>query len=89
MKKRMYCVRDNKVSFWSPQEDQNDQSAIRNFGYLLTHNDMIMYAPQDYDLYFVGTFDSDSGVMEPVTPIQFIASGASVFGGLNNEKSER
>lgn len=80
MKKRLYAIRDNKASFWSPQEDMNNSTAIRNFAYLLNNNQIVGFAPTDYDLYFVGEFDSDTGALIPANPIEFVEHGASLVG---------
>lgn len=82
MKKNLYSIRDNKAGFWSPREDINDDTALRNFAFAVNTNELMMFRPNDYDLYFVGTFDDERGLMEPAEPIKYIASGGSVF----NEK---
>lgn len=40
------------------------------------------FSPSDYDFYRVGTFDSKTGELRPVVPIDFICNGNEVF----NEK---
>lgn len=86
MKKRMYCVRDNKTAFWPPMEGYNDVGATRDFEMLVNKNEMIALHPGDYDLYFVGTFDDQKGIFEPVSPIQFVVGATSVLRGVEIEK---
>lgn len=87
MKRRMYSVRDNKTVFWSPVEGYTDFSAVRDFEILINKGEVTKAHPSDFDLYFVGTFDSDTAVFEPATPIEFVCSGMSVFhGGKSDEE---
>ncbi len=83
----IYCVRDNKTSFMTPTIDQNDGSAMRNFAYAVEHTDGILSASrQDFDLYKLGSFNSDTGRITPLTVPELIMSGASVRGCVDDEK---
>lgn len=87
MKYSIYCVRDNKTSFMTPTIDQNDGSAMRNFAYAVEHTEGILSASrQDFDLYKLGSFDSDTGLITSLTVPELIMSGASVRGSVDNEK---
>lgn len=80
----LYCIRDKYTGFMSPTVDMNDDSARRNFAYAINNNPGVMnFAPSDYDFYRVATFDSKTGDVRPVQPIEFICNGNEVF----NEKS--
>lgn len=80
MKYPMYCIRDNKVAFMTPVIDTNQDTAIRNFAMAVNgQNDTMTFAPADFDLYQVGVFDSEKGMIEPMTPT-LVVSGTSVFG---------
>lgn len=61
--------------------DQNQQSAYRGFAYQINNDQYMNYSPSDYDLFEVGTFDTESGEIESKLP-EFIVNGASVY----NEK---
>lgn len=88
MKRRMYCVRDNKTSFWTPHEGYSDPAAVRDFQELVNKNELIRTHPGDFDLYYIGLFDGKTGQFEPVSPIEFIVSASSlVYGGAEIEKS--
>ena len=81
MKMPVYSYRDNKVGFMSPMIDQNDDSAIRGFSYAINNREGIMgFSPADFDLYQIGVFDSDTGIIESTSagsPL-LIVSGTSV-----------
>lgn len=82
----MYAIRDCYVGFMTPQMDQNDETAKRNFAYAVNNNPgVIGFRPGDFDLYLVGKFESDSGLMEPVSPIVFVANGAQFIGDKKDE----
>lgn len=77
----IYAQRDNKVGFMQPSLDHNHKSAIRNFklGLATAHGESIMgYAPEDFDLYYIGTFDTETGVISPTTVPELISSGGSL-----------
>lgn len=89
MKYSLYCVRDNKTSFMTPTIDQNDACAMRNFTYAVQHTEGVLSASrQDFDLYKLGSFDSDSGRIIPLTVPELIMSGASVPGLEVNDNHE-
>lgn len=75
----MYCIRDVKTSFFPPQPAQSDEDAKRNFAMMVNNPSGVMgFSPKDFDLYFVGTFDTEKGVLTPVTPIEFVVSGSAM-----------
>lgn len=79
----VYSIRDKYTGFMSPGVDMNDDSAKRNFAYAINNNPGVMnFAPSDYDFYRIATFDSKTGDIHPVQPIEFICNGNEVF----NEK---
>lgn len=79
MKYPIYSYRDVKVGFGMPFTDMNDQTAMRGFSFAVNGKvDLMGFASQDYDLYRVGEFDTEKGVIEPCNPPVFLVSGASV-----------
>lgn len=77
MVRPVYAIRDKKAGFLQPMVDQNDETARRNFAYAIQHGDSIFMAfPDDYDLYKIGEFDSESGQMVGNLP-EFICSARS------------
>ena len=82
----VYSIRDKYTGFMQPSLDVNDQAAVRNFANAIkSANDgsIMAFAPADFDLYKLGTFDSDKGIFETQIP-EFIIAGSTAFGG-NNE----
>lgn len=77
----VFAIRDKKTCFMSPIVDMSDQSAIRNFSRAVNGEGNLMdFAPDDFDLYQIGTYDDQSGRLEPFETIQFIINGASLVG---------
>ena len=65
MKYGMYCVKDLKTGYIPPTFDYNDESAIRNFEHACSKTESLFFThPADYQLWCVGYFDSDTGVIE-------------------------
>ena len=80
------AVRDAKTTFWPCQVETNENSAIRNFAMMINSGSGVTaFAPGDFDLFKVATFDSEKGIVEPVFPIELICSGLNVQ-GVNYEK---
>lgn len=80
MKYGIYSMRDKHTGFVSPTFDLNDQSAARNFSMALTTSGGVLgFAPSDFDLYLLGTFDTDSGVITPVSLPELVLTGSQAF----------
>lgn len=78
----MFAVRDVNVGFNAPMTDVNENTAKRNFTFAINdpNNGVMHFAPKDYDLYKIGTFDTESGLLLPEPVPVLICSGVSVFG---------
>lgn len=75
----IYSVRDNKVGFGAPFVDMSNQTAIRGFAFAVNQKSEVMsFAPEDYDLYRVGSFDTEKGEVEHCMP-EFLVSGVSMM----------
>lgn len=59
----IYSIRDLKTGFLQPTLDINDASAIRNFEHAVLQNeDSLFFShPEDYSLFYLGSFDSETG----------------------------
>lgn len=80
MKYPVYSYRDLKVGFGQPVVDMNDQSAIRGFSFAVNQNSNIMnFSPKDYDLYRIGEFDSEKGILISEKVPVLVVSGVSVL----------
>lgn len=79
MKFGIYVIRDAKTTFMTPTVDQTVESAVRNFSVAINHGTSLLNAvPQDFDLFQIGIYDVESGIIEAFTAPKFIVSGASV-----------
>lgn len=78
---RMYSTHDSLTGFMSPILDQNDASAMRGFAMACREGKSIMtFRPEDYTLYYIADFDSNTGELLPVVPPQVICRGDSFRG---------
>lgn len=69
-------IRDNKTGYLPVQVDQSVEAAKRNFEFAINKSDSLMYAyAQDYDLFKVGEFDTETGILVTVNPPELICSG--------------
>lgn len=83
MKYPVFAVRDVKTCFYPPQVNQNEEDAIRGFAMMINNpSGVIGFAPKDFDLYKIGTFDTEKGVIDPLTPIEYVVAGSALV----NEK---
>lgn len=79
MKYGVYSIRDAYTGFLPPTFDINDMSASRNLAHALRNPDLLFgSAPQDYDLYYLGEFDSDDGSIVTTTP-RLVVSAVSLL----------
>lgn len=80
MKVKLYSIRDLKSEFWSPRVAYDDDSAIRDFSMQVSNPEpynALNFAPSDFELYFIGDFDSRTGMLEPIGLPAFVARGDS------------
>lgn len=78
MTKSVYAIRDVKTNWLDPFVEVSDDAAIRGFKYALSNGDVLFgFAPEDFSLYKVGTFDTATGAISGTLPA-FIFDGASV-----------
>lgn len=82
MKLGMYAIRDVKTCFMTPTLDQTKEAAIRNFTVAIRQGTSLLHAmPQDFDLFYVGEFDAESGIISALSVPEFVVAGAAVAGG--------
>uniref|UniRef100_A0AAU8B1E1 Nonstructural protein n=2 Tax=unclassified Microvirus TaxID=338099 RepID=A0AAU8B1E1_9VIRU len=73
MKYKMYSIRDVKTGFMTPALETNDAVAIRNFQHAVMNSDSVLFShAKDFALYSVGSFDSETGTLEPHMPVLII-----------------
>lgn len=71
----LYAIRDRKCGFLPPTTDINDDTARRNFAYaVMSREPMFLAFPDDYDLYRVGEYDTDSGIVSSCPPEHLVSA---------------
>lgn len=70
MKYGVYAIYDSAAHVFSaPTIDISDASAVRGFQQAIANSGSLMnFKPDDFSLYQVGTFDVETGELEPLTP---------------------
>lgn len=75
----VYSIRDALSGFMTPVLEQNDSVAMRNFrmatDQMARQQSVMTFRPTDFSLYRIAFFDSDSGVMSPIAPIELVCNG--------------
>lgn len=83
----IYAIRDKLTGYLTPTFDANDQVAMRNFAHAVQNTDTLLHThAADYDLYCLGTFDTETGTIMPINP-QVVCTGSSfsLKGGSNGD----
>lgn len=66
---QVYSVKDDMSGFIQPTFEQNELLARRNFAFAVNKTDGMLFAnSNDFALYHIGTFDTDTGCIEPCIP---------------------
>lgn len=69
MKYGIYSIRDSRTGFLPPTVDQNDMSARRNMEHAASQRNSLFFShPEDYSLFRIGEFDTESGQLTPCVP---------------------
>ena len=77
MIKGVFAIKDTKSEFWSPFAHFNEQTAQREFALMVNSIDNpVAQNPADYELWQVGSYDTTTGVIEPL--LLFVCNGFSV-----------
>ena len=80
MKFELYSYRDQLNGFGPIVLESNERTAIRGFSMAINNgNGMMGFSPKDYDLYLVGKFDIEKGVIESESVPKLIVNGLTVF----------
>lgn len=78
MKLYMYSICDKYTSYIFPFPAYSDQAAIRNFAAEMNNNPVGKDNPQDFELFKVGSFDSETGKIEVIYPHVPVTTGLNV-----------
>lgn len=74
----VYAIYDSAAHvFTAPTIDISDASAVRSFQQAIANSGSVMnFKPDDFSLYQVGTFDVETGELEPFTPPSRLVVGS-------------
>lgn len=79
MKLRMYAIQDSLSGFMTPVVEQSDPVAVRNFRMACdsanSSSTLMTWNPTDFSFYHIADYDSDTGIVTPVVPIELICRG--------------
>lgn len=79
MKYGIYSVRDKLSGYLNMFLEKSDAHATRNFSIIVNDDtSVISSCPGDYDLYRIGSFDTDSGCLSGDKP-EFVVSAGSLW----------
>lgn len=71
MNKKLFSIRDAKSGFGNLYMEINELVALRNFSQVCTDPKTQIYEfPEDFSLYCIGTFDGETGKIEPIEPVK-------------------
>lgn len=91
MKLGIYSMRDRLTGYLQPSFDLNDAVALRNFEAAILQvrpGNLLHTNPEDYALYKLGDFDSDSGVITPMSPLQIATGSAVILKSLKEDSAD-
>ncbi len=79
MKYGVYSIRDARTGFLPPTVDINDSSAMRNFAHACMQKESLLFSHiEDYALYKVADFFTDSGTFSEGQLPELIMDGSSI-----------
>jgi len=77
---KMYSILDTRAGIWTfPFAQPADSVAVRVFeGVVMDRNTIIGQSPQDFDLYYMGTFEDEDTPTFTIIEPQFIIAGTKL-----------
>lgn len=83
MELKMFSIRDSKGEvFNQPFFQKTHGEAERNFSQLVNDSkSTVSQFPEDFDLYFIGTYDDQIGLVKPLATPQHILKAVSIKKG--------
>lgn len=88
MKFGVYSIADALTGYMRPTVEQNDAVAMRNFraAILQVRDGNVLHCdPQDFTLYKIGTFETDSGELSGHAPVPVVTGMSVMLDSLNKE----
>lgn len=79
MKYNVYAINDAKSCFMQPLCEGSDGEAIRSLEAAASNpGSLLSTHAKDFSLYQIGTYDNQSGVLEPVCPPRHVCDVSSL-----------
>ena len=89
MKLNVYAIRDLRSGFFGLTTEQNDYIAARNFANAIMESKGVLFThASDFQLFRIGEFDSDKGVLIPVQLHELVSDGAEVLRSMRKEDAD-
>lgn len=83
MKYPVFAIRDFKTGYLAPTCEPNAEAAARNFEHACIRSDSLFFThPEDYALFRVGEYDSDSGALTGCVPEEVITAPQAIQSAL-------
>ena len=83
----VYSIRDVRSGFLTPTVDQNDYIAARNFANAIMESKGVLFThASDFQLFRIGEFDSDKGVLIPAQLHELVSDGAEVLRSMQQKE---
>lgn len=83
----VYSIRDVRSGFLTPTVEQNDYIAARNFANAIMESHGVLFThASDFQLFRIGEFDSDKGVLIPAQLHELISDGAEVLRSMQQKE---
>lgn len=77
----VYSMRDIKSDFMAPTYSSNDAVAMRNFESAIEQSHDVLFTHRfDFQLFRIGSFDTDTGILTPEKLPVLIKDGKDVVG---------
>lgn len=90
MKCSVFSIRDVKTGFLTPTVEVNASVAVRNFEHAVLRNeDSLFFShPDDYSLFCLGDFDTDTGAILPSSPPVEVISASAIINAAISRRTE-
>jgi hypothetical protein len=73
MIKEIYTLKDiASGAYLTPFYTENFNTAVREMNHTLSGNNLVSENAKDFDLYKLGTYDTDTGMIEPIEIPTFV-----------------
>lgn len=86
MKNRCYAIKDRRSGFTAPipftqvSPKECDELAKRWFENECRENSLMKNFPEDFELHYLGDFDTDTGIFANITGETLLEKGANING---------